>query len=764
MKHRTRGWSLHQQMGALLFVSVVGFVVMFMIAWRVVEQVKVHGATFDKMTQGKDLVADALPPPSYLLALHDTALLLLRERDSFLIQELIRSARLTIREYEERHAFWVKAAAPQSLLDRERVAYEAGHEFVRLVEGRLIPLVEAGYSEQAARVFGADLQPAFERHRTAVLALVQQARAYTAQIAGAAQTQEDSGKLLLVGVVGSFSILVATWGYLLARRLEEQRREKQRQQDDDDRYRFALEAANMGAWEWNIASGEVAWAGGVEAVFGLAPGTFERTYAAYLRLIHAEDRSMVEAAIAGAIAGDNEDYYIEHRVVLADGNLRWLEGKGSVVRHGGEALRMRGTVSDISQRKMMEGQRAELEARLRQSQRMEAMGKLAGGVAHDFNNLLTSLMGCNELALRATQEAATKELLEEIQRGAHRAAALTRQLLAFSRKQVWQPEILDLNVVVRGLESMLTRLLGPNITLSVEPGPGGCVVKADRGQIEQVLLNLVVNARDAMPNGGTIRVACGFADRLAVDSHWGTLVGDGAVVMLTVADEGSGISPEVRANLFQPYFTTKPEGKGTGLGLSTVYGIVQQTGGAIGLETEPGKGCTFKIYLEAAEAPVTTHVKVAPKPSSPKLQGTILVADDERAIARVVKLGLEQQGFTVVIAYDAESALIFLRANPGVVDLLLTDIMMPGKGGRALAEEASTLRPGIKIVFMSGFTADETMHDMLEKLGAGLIHKPFSLEALCQHVRLALRGEHMLAGRGLGSHAGPPPHFTQHSS
>lgn len=258
-----------------------------------------------------------------------------------------------------------------------------------------------------------------------------------------------------------------------------------------------------------------------------------------------------------------------------------------------------------------------------------------------------------------------------------------------------------------------------------------------------MVLNLVVNARDAMPNGGTIKIAVGAAEHADLNIQWGSIKQAANVVMLSVSDEGAGIPPDVRAQLFQPYFTTKPEGKGTGLGLSTVYGIVQQSGGAIALESEPGRGTTFKIYLPAESAPVEPEPALAEHRAPARLEcaegGMILVAEDDPAIASVVRASLTRRGFNVLSAENADAALNLLSQHRGSVMLLLTDVMMPGKNGAALAEEASALQPGIKILFMSGYTADEAMHKTLERLGAGLIHKPFLPETLAQKISATLK-------------------------
>lgn len=600
-QRRTSRSGAQRNLGWLLVFSLLGLCGLFSIAWTVVERVKGDGVTFGKMAQGKDLVADVLPPPAFLLEIHDSALQLLIESNTVNAGATLATARNTLAEYEQRHAFWAKADLPSVVRDKERTAYETGHAFALLFEGRLLPLIKANDRDRALDMFKTELHPAFLRHKKAVEDLVREARAYNAGIADTAHAQESGGKLLLTWFFVCIALLIVAWGFILTRRLSEERRLEQVRLESEEQYRFALEAATMSAWEWNIRSGEVRWSGVVDTMPGFGNGNFEGSYGAYLQLLHPDDPKEFEKTMADVLGGGKDSYSIEHRVKGVDGSVRWLESKGRVLREAGTPVRLRGTVADITHRKQAEAERERLESQLRQSQRMEAVGKLAGGVAHDFNNILTSIMGYCDLALRELAGHPAGEQLKEVQRSAERAAKLTRQLLAFSRKQVLQPELLDLKDVVRGLESMLERLMGSQIKFCVKAGAGVFRVKADRGQMEQVLLNLVLNARDAMPKGGTILVSVQQVERSEIRANWGSVEGVGGVLMLAVSDEGSGIPPELRANLFQPYFTTKPEGKGTGLGLSTVYGIVQQSGGAIGLDTEPGKGSTFRIYLAAAE-------------------------------------------------------------------------------------------------------------------------------------------------------------------
>jgi len=730
----------HRQMRQLLAFSVLGFAVLLVIAWTVVETVKVNGETFRKMTQGKDLLADVLPPPAYLLELHDTAQMMLAEPQLEKIDRLIQKAKKSAADYAKRHAIWESSSLPRSILNREAEAYAQGHAFIVLHDSQFVPLIRSGDREGARRVFATGLNPAYENHRAAIDALVVEVSNYNTLIAAEARQQESNGKWMITGFGVSVILLIASWSVLLSRRMAEQRSMELRQREDEERYRFALEAASMGAWEWDIINGEVRWSGAVEPMFGLEKGAFAGTYVAYLCLLHPEDRAIVEKAIARAIGGNTDAYFVEHRVVYPDGSLHWLEGKGRVEKDAsGTPIRMRGTISDITNRKRMESERDTLEERLRQSQRIESVGRLASGVAHDFNNILTSIMGYTELALLDVVQNPARQRIEGIQTAAERAGRLTKQLLAFSRKQILQPEYLNVNSVIKNLQGMLERLLGSQVHLHVSEGAKTPTIKADRGQIEQVVLNLVVNARDAMPHGGTITISLGTADPANLYVQWGSIKNASNVVVLSVSDEGTGISPEVRSQLFQPYFTTKAEGKGTGLGLSTVYGIVEQSGGGIGLESEPGKGTTFKIYLPAQDSPAVPEMSGSVNGTKAERRisdrsATVLVVEDDPAIATIVQFTLSRQGFKVLTAESGDAAMKLLTQNRESVELILTDVMLPGKSGRALAEEAVHFKPGLKVLFMSGFAADEMLNETIERLGANLLPKPFSQELLANKV------------------------------
>ena len=399
---------------------------------------------------------------------------------------------------------------------------------------------------------------------------------------------------------------------------------------------------------------------------------------------------------------------------------------------------------DVTERKVAEETRDRLtmvEEQLRQSQKMEAVGRLAGGVAHDFNNLLTAISGYSDLLLHRLPEYSTlRRDVEEIRKAGDRAAALTRQLLAFSRRQVLQPKVLDLNIVVAKMGQMLRRLVGENIELSIDASPSLSRVKADPGQIEQVIVNLVVNARDAMPDGGRITIATADADLSPSYAAAHPEVVPGPHVLLSVADTGQGMSVEVQAHLFEPFFTTKERGKGTGLGLATVYGIVQQSGGHIRVNSAPERGSTFLMYLPRVEAPEDGAEggdrPLLPHPS-PGTE-TVLLTEDEEVVRRLTREILSGNGYKVLEAGNGREALLVSEAHRGEIDLLLTDVIMPKMSGRDLGERIRLQRPGLRILYMSGYTDDAILrHGVLEN-GIPFLQKPFTPEGLARMVREVL--------------------------
>jgi len=415
--------------------------------------------------------------------------------------------------------------------------------------------------------------------------------------------------------------------------------------------------------------------------------------------------------------------------IRQDGTPVWLETLSSVVSWGGTPAIL-ATLFDITEQKHLEEQ-------LRQSQKLEAIGSLAGGVAHDFNNLLTVIGGRSQIVgWKLPPDSEIRHDLELIDQAAERAAGLTRQLLAFSRKQVLEPRVLDLSAIVQTMTRILQRLIGEHIELVAESDPQLWLVRADPSQIEQVILNLGVNARDAMPQGGRLTIE---TQNVELDDAYARLhagVVPGPHVLLAVSDTGHGMDPEIQAKIFDPFFTTKEPGKGTGLGLSTVYGIVKQSGGHVWVYSEVGQGSTFAVYLPsvqgAAEAARPAPTEVA------RGTETILVVEDDDQVRALARESLALRGYVVLEASHPRDALAVERQHAGTIHLLLTDVVMPGESGPGVAARLQQLRPALKILFMSGYPAGAIVHHNVLEPGISFLHKPFTPETLTRKVREVL--------------------------
>ena len=381
----------------------------------------------------------------------------------------------------------------------------------------------------------------------------------------------------------------------------------------------------------------------------------------------------------------------------------------------------------------------QLESQYRQAQKMEVVGRLAGGIAHDFNNVLTAIGSyCDLLLEDLSPDSSHREDIQEIRKAADRAAALTRQLLAFSRQQVLAPQLVDVNELVAEIRSMLARLLGEDVTLQVVPSAGLGAVHVDRGQLEQVLMNLAVNARDAMPEGGRLTIATTTVQLDANDAKPDFAARPGPYVMLTVSDNGIGMDEQTKAHLFEPFFTTKEKGQGTGLGLATVYGVVKQSGGYIWVDSEPGQGTTFKVYLPRVTGSSPREPGIPAEPATFRGTETILLVEDEATVRTVVRDALERQGYTVLEAASAEAAIQIGERHHGPIHLLLTDMVMPVTSGGQLAVQLRRARPEIRVLFMSGYPDGAVVGRTEPGQGVAYLEKPFGHEALARAVRQAL--------------------------
>ncbi len=460
-------------------------------------------------------------------------------------------------------------------------------------------------------------------------------------------------------------------------------------------------------------------------------------------IVHSTDAQLYADTIGPLLRGSAISAHEHIRVVTALGAVRWLVLRVRSERDtNGDVLGLCGTLYDITERKA-EGVRRE-EA-LRASQKMEAIGRLAGGISHDFNNLLTVILSYAQLIEEAVSaDGSVSADVAELRRASERAGELTRQLLAYSRQQLLKPTTLDLDKIVADMATMLRRVIGEDIALTLVPGARAATVRADAGQIEQVIVNLAVNARDAMSGGGTLTIATTSAELDdSVGDLWGVRVVPGPYVVLSVTDTGQGMDKETQRRIFEPFFTTKDLGRGTGLGLATVYGIVKQSGGYIWAESEPDRGTTFRVYLPQI-GPGTMDPVAAPRRFT-LAHGTetILIVEDEHTVRALARRVLERAGYTVLDAGTAAQGFAVMSTYGSSIDLLLTDIIMPGATGRDLAQLVTTSNPTVKVLYMSGYD-DGELAARLQGLGGALapdialLEKPFTPEGLTRRVREVL--------------------------
>jgi PAS domain S-box-containing protein len=497
-----------------------------------------------------------------------------------------------------------------------------------------------------------------------------------------------------------------------------------------ERLQLALRAARMGTWRWDVTSNTLSWDEGLNQLYGLAADESVTRYEQFIERVHQDDRAMIQAAIERAIEGGGGLDY-EFRIFLPDGRVRWLADQGRVVRDpAGQVLYMTGVCVDVTERKHMQD-------RLRQAQRMDSVGQLAGGIAHEANNMMSVVLGCADYVLKRNDlPEPVRQDVDQIWRAAKRTAGITQQLLAYSRRQVLQPQLLDLNATVRELEPILTRTLGETRGLRMHLSTSLGKVRADPGQLEQVLINLTLNARDAMQDGGRLTIETmnvvlnkDYAATKPVET-----LEPGEYAALVVTDTGHGMDRRTLGRVFEPFFTTKGVGQGTGLGLSTAYGIVKQSGGFIWVYSEPGLGTTFKLYFPLAVPSVDARSPEMPAPSG-RAEEVVVIAEDEPMVRGIMARTLRDCGYTVLEAADGRETLELVAAHNGQISLIVADLVMPDMGGRSMASELARRWPQVPVLFTSGYTGLDVVRRGLLEEGREFIQKPLAPEALARKVR-----------------------------
>ncbi len=491
----------------------------------------------------------------------------------------------------------------------------------------------------------------------------------------------------------------------------------------------AERTAHLGSWLWDTDKGELYWSDEHYRILGLEPSSITPSIEVWLDAVHPDDRGHAAAALATALQ-EHQEFQVEYRIRQSDGGERIVVSIGETPAvENGRVTQAMGSIQDVTEQRS-------LEAQFRQAQKMEAIGQLAGGVAHDFNNLLTAILANSDSVLSEIDPRHPfYEDLDEVRQAAVRAAALTRQLLAFSRRQMLEPRTVRLAELIAGMQRMLERVIGEDIELSASFAADEGFVLIDPGQLEQVVLNLVVNARDAMEHGGQIEIRTGRVDLAEGLAGQHGEIPAGRYVTLSVRDTGSGMDAATQVRIFEPFFTTKEQGKGTGLGLSTVYGIVQQSGAGITVESGLGRGTLFTVYLTPSAGPSEPLRRASAMPRQLRGSETVLLVEDEEIVRRATRRILQANGYNVLEASRADEALSILGAPEHHVDVVITDIVMPGLDGRELADRIAALWPDIRCLYMSGHSFDALSRRGALPEDARVLHKPFTAGALLEKLR-----------------------------
>jgi two-component system cell cycle sensor histidine kinase/response regulator CckA len=538
--------------------------------------------------------------------------------------------------------------------------------------------------------------------------------------------------LVLEAIGKSFASDSAVGGFVLnSRDITQRKRAQEALREANETLRAVIQTSPLAIYSLDLQGNVKSWNSAAERIFGY---TESEVLNSQLPIIFPEDQEDFRARLSNAAKGE----------VIVGGEARRCRKDGSPIEVSIWSAQLRdasGAVTGVVAAVADNTERKRLEEQFRQAQKMEAVGRLAGGVAHDFNNLLTVITGyCQMLLDRLPESDPLNGDMQQVLKAADRATTLTKQLLAFSRKQIVQPKVVDLRYLIGELEQMLHRLLGEDIELAIHAKPGVGKIRVDPGQLEQVIVNLVVNARDAMPKGGKLTIEMCDVDITGYGSRQLTLA-PGSYVLLTVSDTGSGIPEEVKSHLFEPFFTTKEKGRGTGLGLSTSYGIVKQNHGEILVYSEMGYGTVFKIYLPRVQESVAVDTTIHSERKDYRGTETILVVEDEDGVRKVVVEMLQKQGYHVLAASGGQEAIDLCASNQERIDMLITDVVMPKMSGRELADRIRVMRPSINVLFVSGYTDSAIVHHGVLDPGTDFLQKPFAPEQLAAKVREVLEAK-----------------------
>ena len=514
--------------------------------------------------------------------------------------------------------------------------------------------------------------------------------------------------------------------------LEQENAERRRSEEAlgraNERFALAASAIEGAIYDWDIETDRTQWSDGLSRVFGYPSAAAAVALSWWKERIDPADLPRVEQQLDRDLAA-GRDFLCEYRFRCQSGEYLSVLDRGRVLRDAeGRVVRMVGLLENISELRRLEDQ-------FLHAQRMDAVGRLAGGVAHDFNNLLTTILGyCALLLDEQPADAPTREAILEIRAAGERAANLTRQLLTFSRKDNRQLQVLDVNLVLLDLEKMLRRMIGEDVELEARLSPQALRVRIDRTQLDQVLLNIAINARDAMPEGGTLRVTT--EERVLDEGFARTHLGakPGRYVLIELADDGCGMPIDVLNRIFEPFFTTKETGRGTGLGMSVVYGVVKQAGGYVWVDSAPGRGTTVSVYLPLTDA-LATKPAATPEASARTGRGRILVAEDEPALRGMIRRLLQSRGYDVALAGDGEEALQIAERDGFALDLLLTDVVMPGISGFTVMSRLRSVKPDLKVILMSGYNEEKVLQVRDLAPGTAFLSKPFPLDHLLRTIR-----------------------------